>query len=282
MECIGLSNGEPLVTVPEVISKTGERLIPGDFGSVSEYCEYLRHLFAYQHAAKTLSKSMTVLDLGFGDGYGTKHLSGQCGKAIGVEVDPDAVRHASRKYGSDRCEFQVYDGKKLPFEDAMFDRIISFQVIEHVPDELNYVKEIARVLKPGGSFIVTTPNKRIRLRPNQKPWNKFHFREYYPEELEALLKQGFRTVEVKGVKAKEPLQTIETERVKQYLKWSALDILNLRRLLPKSLKSILLKFFRKVTTPAAPDDFKSRFSVEDYFLTDSHLDDSLDLLAVCR
>lgn len=82
----------------------------------------------------------------------------------------------------------------LDFPDGSFDCVISFQVIEHIRRDGDFVCEIARVLRPGGRFIVTTPNAPMSLTRN--PW---HVREYTAEELRKLLAGSFSTVETLGV-----------------------------------------------------------------------------------
>ena len=63
-------------------------------------------------------------------------------------------------------------------DDNSFDSIVSFQVIEHIQDDMLFLKEIHRVLKPGGIALLTTPNRRMSLSRN--PW---HIREYLSDEL---------------------------------------------------------------------------------------------------
>ena len=70
----------------------------------------------------------------------------------------------------------------LAFAANSFDFVISFQVIEHIKQDVELVREVKRVLKPGGKFIVTTPNAPMSLTRN--PW---HVREYTAEQLQNLL-----------------------------------------------------------------------------------------------
>ena len=82
----------------------------------------------------------------------------------------------------------------LPFNDGTFDFVISFQVIEHIKQDTEFVREVHRVLRPSGKFIVTTPNAPMSLTRN--PW---HVREYRAEELCTLLQGHFAKVETLGV-----------------------------------------------------------------------------------
>lgn len=75
----------------------------------------------------------------------------------------------------------------LAFAANSFDFVISFQVIEHIKQDVELVREVKRVLKPAGKFIVTTPNAPMSLTRN--PW---HVREYTAEQLQNLLEHEFR------------------------------------------------------------------------------------------
>jgi SAM-dependent methyltransferase len=270
----------------ELKTKTGERVLPGEVQSEYEYILYLRHLIAYETALTEIPAGSTVLDLGCGEGYGTSLLSKNAARVAGLDVDAEAVAHASAKYGSQKCIFQPYDGKTIPFPDAYFDAIASFQVIEHIVDDNHYAAEAFRVLKSPGRFLVTTPNRLNRLKPGMKPWNRFHMREYSPDSLGQVLKGAFADVQVMGIRATDAAQEMELTRVRQNLKIASLDPLNLRHLLPAPVIPALIRLLRKVTYRDPADrpgqDFLEKYSISDFFVIRENLADSLDLLAVCR
>jgi len=270
----------------KLISKTTERLIPENFETKEEYLLYLRHLFAYQIATEKISKNSFVLEVGSGEGYGTKLMSEHVKKIVGLDVDEHTIIHAQEKYGSGNCVFKLYDGLKIPFDDNMFDAIISFQVIEHIQDDNNYVSEIYRVLKSDGIAILTTPNKFLRLKPGQKPWNKFHVREYDHEELEVVLKNKFSDVKVWGIFGNEEVQRIEIARVKRGLSLISLDPLNLRKLIPNRIKLNIYKILTEIKKekPGIKDEknFKDWYSLKDFSFSEKNVSESLDLLGVLR
>ena len=108
-----------------------------------------------------------------------------------VTVDKYAAtgdRHAAN------VEFRRMCVPPLGFGDESFDFVITFQVIEHIDDDAAFVREIARVLRPGGRMILTTPNAPMSLTRN--PW---HVREYRIDELRRLLSEAFSAVETHGV-----------------------------------------------------------------------------------
>lgn len=188
--------------------KDGERIIPADAASDYERLQNLRHLFAYEHAA-ALAAGKTVLEAGFGEGYGSRLLAKVAAKVSAVDNNSGAVAHAAAAYRAANLEFSLYDGRTLPFGDSVFDLAVAFQVIEHTDDDRAFLEEVRRVLKPGGTCLLTTPNRLHRLKPGQKPWYKFHKREYTREELESVMRGVFGACEVGYVQAPRGLFEME-------------------------------------------------------------------------
>jgi SAM-dependent methyltransferase len=270
--------------VTRLLPDTSERLIPERARSRDEHLLVLRHVFAYEFAKSTLSDRGPVLDLGCGEGYGTALLSRAVGEIVGVDVDEAAIAHAASRYASANCRFHRHDGERLPFEDAAFDAVVSFQVIEHVPDDRMYVSEVSRVLRPGGQLVLTTPNAANRLAPGGKPWNRFHVREYRAAELRDLLAEGFGGVDVLGITACPEIHQIEMARVRQSRRIVALDPLGLRHLIPSGLRPVVTRIARQVVPREreSAGGWATRYGLADYDVTRDGTDDCLDLLAVCR
>jgi len=270
----------------EAMDKTGERLIPDKYSSKEEYLMYLRHIFAYNYAINQISKNDLVLEVGSGEGYGTNILSTKAKSIIGLDVDPEAIKHAKNKYKSKKCEFIHYSGDKLPFPDNKFDKVISFQVIEHVVDDEKYLKEIYRVLKTNGDFIVSTPNRNHRLKPNQKPWNRFHLKEYSPESLSELLSKKFKGVKIWGIFGVDEVQDIEVNRIKKVRRIISLDPIGIRNMLPESMKLKAAKLARIVSydrkNAKSDDSYLQKYTAESYKLKKSDSSDSLDIFAHCK
>jgi SAM-dependent methyltransferase len=135
------------------------------------------------------------------------------GRVVGVDVSPRAIEAARERATGGRPEFIVTSGFALPFADASFDLVTSFQVLEHVPDPAPFLAELARVTRPGGSVILATPNAATRLYPGMTPWNRFHVREYRADELETLLTGAFAGVAVLGMFGAPELYETEIRRV---------------------------------------------------------------------
>jgi SAM-dependent methyltransferase len=178
---------------------TGERYIPHLDTAHEIACEHWhRYLYASQFVADKV-----VLDIASGEGYGSHYLAGVAKQVIGVEADAQAVRHASSKYVRPNLEFRCGSAEVIPVEGKqVFDAVVCFETIEHLWEgqQLTFLREIDRLLKPDGVFLVSTPNKFFyyHIRPGGK--NPFHRREFYYDDYLSLLRRHFRTVHLLGQK----------------------------------------------------------------------------------
>lgn len=237
----------------------------------AEVCLTLRHEFAYAFACDALRGARSVLEVGCGEGYGASVLARAFARVHCVDIGREVLDRARAATTATNVEFLHYDGVRLPFSDRSIDAIVSFQVIEHVTDPAAFVRELARVLKPGGSAVLTTPSRTYRLDPGQTPWNRFHLREYTAAEFGDVLRTAFPTVTVHGIRGSQRAQALEHARVRPAREGKK------RRVEPPpaGLKALLARMrtgFRK-DAPFGPHDFR---------VIDTDLDThALDLLAVC-
>lgn len=178
----------------------------------AEHCLRLMHLRAYDEAVKH-AVGRDVLDVGCNTGYGTIRFAPVAGRVVGVDVSPRAIDAARERAPNGRPEFVQTSGFELPFPAGSFDLVTSFQVLEHVPDPVAFLREVARVLRPGGMVILATPNAATRLYPGMTPWNRFHVREYRANELAQLLRTVFDRVAVLGMFGAPELYNTEIRRV---------------------------------------------------------------------
>jgi 2-polyprenyl-3-methyl-5-hydroxy-6-metoxy-1,4-benzoquinol methylase len=120
-------------------------------------CDF--HLDRYRLACE-YTEGKDVLDCASGTGYGAHALSllGRAKSVRGVEYSEDAVKYAQAMYATDIVSFQQGTILDLPFEDNAIDVFTSFETIEHIENEAGQLDEIHRVLKPGGLYIMSTPN----------------------------------------------------------------------------------------------------------------------------
>jgi 2-polyprenyl-3-methyl-5-hydroxy-6-metoxy-1,4-benzoquinol methylase len=268
------------------LPSTGERMVPDGLSSAEDYILYLRQLFAYHVAQERLPSEARVLDVGVGEGYGSRLLAASGRWVVGVDVDPDTVFHASRRTAPGGASFALSGGCELPFPAGSFDAIVSFQVIEHIKDDRGFVGELARVLRPGGIALLTTPNRALRLAPGQRPWNRFHQREYAQEDLRSLLSGAFSAVDVLGVDASPDVRRLEEARLRRIRRLVALDPLELRRRLPThlatGLRSLMYRILRRRNEGGEMPDWSARYALSDFFLAETSPETGLDLLAICR
>jgi SAM-dependent methyltransferase len=94
-----------------------------------------------------------ILEIGAGPSNPTSDWLGTRGTLTGVDVDPDVRGNRAL------ARAEVYDGGRLPFDDATFDACASNYVVEHVPDPALHLSEVRRVLVPGGAYALRTPNR---------------------------------------------------------------------------------------------------------------------------
>jgi SAM-dependent methyltransferase len=98
-------------------------------------------------------KPLRILDYGCGTG-GNTLAYGSFGQVVGIELDSAAVRLAHQRGGARYCRTS---GTDLPFRDGSFDVVMASDVLEHIEHDGKAVWEISRVLRPGGSAILTVP-----------------------------------------------------------------------------------------------------------------------------
>ncbi len=259
--------------------ETSERISAENIATESEYLMYLRHIFAYTIASKLIPDGSFVLDIGCGNGYGIYMLSQRPINIIGLDVNRKTIDRAIVKYKSKNCNFQHYGGQTLPFADSIFDIIISFQVIEHIKSEQRYLLEINRVLKPDGMFVLTTPNKALRMGNTKKPWNKYHFKEYFSHELTNALTGYFSQVDIFGIRGSDIIQEKEKNRIKKILRMVSLDPLNIRSLIPETIKQKMISALQKNKNLK---NYNEMYGLDDYKFSNNNIDTSLDLVAICK
>lgn len=160
-----------------------------------------QHLSAYAFVRPRL-KNLSVLEIGFGEGYGSDYVGEVAAAVTGIDMAPGNAERARRKYPRKNLTFLHMEGTQLDFPDNHFDAACSFQVIEHIPEPMlnRHVEEVRRVLKPGGFYFVSTLNLANAMKPG-KPYTKLfcHEKEFTGPELEKQLLHAFSRVEMHGL-----------------------------------------------------------------------------------
>jgi SAM-dependent methyltransferase len=113
-----------------------------------------------------------VLENGCGVGIYVEHLIPYSGQVIGLEYDFPRARQAHVRSPHILCAA----GEKLPFPSDFFDLILSHEVLEHVQDDAAALREMVRVLRPGGRMLIFVPNRGYPFETHGMYWRgRYHF-----------------------------------------------------------------------------------------------------------
>ena len=161
-----------------------------------------------------LEDGLHVLDCGCGEGFYLLALQRlRPLRLTGLDADAGRLQRAEQAHGI-RAQLVAGDAQSLPFDAESFDRVLTSEVLEHLPDDAAALREIHRVLKPGGVLAISVPHARypfwwdpinatwlalggkpIRRGPIAGIWSN-HVRLYRPEELAARVREAGFELEV--------------------------------------------------------------------------------------
>lgn len=116
------------------------------------------HIRRYTLAA-SFAENARILDIACGTGYGSALLADLGAKRVmGLDIDQACIDYASRYHARSNTNYAVADAATTKQENESCDLITSFETIEHTSDPSAVITEFARVLKPGGVLVISTPN----------------------------------------------------------------------------------------------------------------------------
>lgn len=218
------------------MNNTSERhIINSEFQNEAEYYIHLVHIATYEFALKYV-KGKRVLDYGSGSGYGSKILSSMADHVIGVDISKEAVDYANNKHTSNNLIFKHVS----EISNEKFDIITSFQVIEHVSNDFEYIKKLSSLLKTDGYILISTPDKKDRLfNYIQNPWNIYHLKEYSKISLNNLLIKYFNKVTIFKIGTNSDFAFAEISRTR---KQRIITLFATLSIYPNILRLILLNF----------------------------------------
>lgn len=96
-----------------------------------------------------------VLDVGSGDGFWTVRFAAHCAQITGLEPDERALEYARALYQRTNVEYVQGNAECLPYPPGTFDKVVSVSCLEHFADPLQGLREMTRVLKPGGRLAIS-------------------------------------------------------------------------------------------------------------------------------
>lgn len=250
--------------------QTAERVSGRD---MSDNFVFRRSILAYHKAAEIVSGD--VLEIGTGMGYGIDVVAPAAGRFVTVDKTAphlEAVLPVN-------AEFRRMTVPPLDFADGSFDFAVSFQVIEHIERDAEFVREVSRVLRDGGRFIVSTPNAPMSLTRN--PW---HVREYTAEELRELLLRHFSEVECLGVAGNERVMEYYAANKASVERVARFDIFDLQHRLPRRLLRIPYDILNRINRRrllADNRDLTQSITMDDYRIGPV-TEESFDLYFIAR
>jgi len=230
-----------------------------------------RLLSAYVYAQPFLSGKL--LEVGCGTGRGLEILVNAADHYTGIDKYESLTSELQKKYPQADFNAMVIPPFKGIADDS-FDVVVSFQVIEHIQDDTAFLKEIHRVLKPGGKAIISTPNKKMTLTRN--PW---HIREYFADELKMLCESIFSAVEANGIAGNDKIMDYHDQNRESVSKITRFDIFNLQYRLPASLLKMPYEYLNRrnrATLDKQDNALVKSISVADFYVSDKP-EESLDL-----
>jgi 2-polyprenyl-3-methyl-5-hydroxy-6-metoxy-1,4-benzoquinol methylase len=186
-----------------------------------------RLLKAYYEAVPYIKGDL--LEIGCGEGRGVELLAPLANSYSAIDKIAEIEATIRKKYPA----VNFYNMNVPPFTgivDESMDTVVTFQVIEHIQDDLFFLKEIYRVLRLGGMAVISTPN--ISLSLTRNPW---HIREYTAEQFTALCSSVFSKVIPGGITGSQRVWDYYEENKRSVQKYKRLDIFNLEQRLPSSI-----------------------------------------------
>jgi SAM-dependent methyltransferase len=219
-----------------------------------------------------------VLEVGCGEGRGIDTLLPLAESFTAVDKIEPVIAGLQQRFPTGK--FMAMNIPPLSgLADNTYDSIVSFQVIEHIQEDALFLKEIHRVLKPGGVALLTTPNRSMSLSRN--PW---HIREYLPQELADLAKKFFPQVEMKGITGNKKVMEYHEENRRSVNRIMRFDIFNLQYHLPAFMLRLpyeILNRRNRNKLQSADNTLVANIHHDDYIVVDDATN-ALDLLLIVR
>ena len=141
--------------------------------------------------SKIPKNANSILDVGCGNGWVAKEFLPKGKQVYSLDISVTNPDKAKKLYPNEKHFGVAADSFHLPFSNDSFDCVIASEIIEHVFDPAEFVKELFRVVKKGGSLVITTPYKEkiiyyLCIHCNQKTPANAHIHSFDEMKLESL------------------------------------------------------------------------------------------------
>jgi len=151
-----------------------------------KYDTFTRYLFASNFVSGKI-----VLDAACGSGFGTFFLAQEAKEVWGLDFSAESIDYAKRNFSRGNTKFEVVNLLEGDLPEDFFDTIVSFHTLEQTENPQKFLERLSRALKPGGTMILSTPNKKIISPYRVEPMGKFNKFEFYKKDLEKILPKNF-------------------------------------------------------------------------------------------
>ncbi len=213
------------------------------------------HIHRYNSTFQYLSPSDIILDIACGNGFGSSILSEKTDNlVIGGDISQETIDYCSKKFTDlKNLEFKFIDGTNIPFNNNYFDKIVSFETIEHTTQYKEMVIEFYRTLKNGGIAFISTPNYIINS-PTGVIINPFHTQEFTLDELSDLLNNTFDDVKIYGQKYARYNKKTLRNKIGNVIE----NVFYLRgiRKIPLSIQNFFIQSIIQKDMYPSPDDYE--------------------------
>lgn len=218
-----------------------------------------------------------LLEIGCGEGRGVELLAPLVTSYSAIDKIESVINELKLEHPTQT--FAVGNIPPLPYPDNHFDSVVSFQVIEHIKNDNLFLSEIHRVLKPGGTALLTTPN--IKLSLSRNPW---HIREYEAAELANKASTYFQSVQMLGITGNNKVMEYYENNKASVRRITKYDLLNLQYRLPAFMLKIpyeILNRMNRNKLQASADSLVTSIHHSDYLVSEEP-ESSLDLLLIVK
>jgi SAM-dependent methyltransferase len=245
--------------------------------SLANNVTYQRCLYAYDFAIPYIA-GKKVVDIGCGLAYGTSLMAAHADRITGIDYDQQTIEANKIRYKHiTNLDFLRSAVPPLALEDNSVDVVTAFQFIEHIENRDEFIKDVLRVLRPGGKLLITTPNAKKSLARNP-----FHVHEYTFDEMKEELRSAGAEFELKGLQGDEKVNKYYEENGKWVRRILRFDVFGLHKKLPAGLLTVPYNWITSLMRKNLMDkvDHTLDINTGNFYIQEQNLDNTWDIYAI--